>query len=123
MMPDSGQGPEDVVDFGVIQDVRDLMEDDFADLVQRFLGDAADLLEQMDEGAAQGDAARLHRAAHTLKSSAAALGATGLSELARQLEALGRAGSLEGAAAPLEAAHAQLNRVRTTLEDYLAGGP
>jgi HPt (histidine-containing phosphotransfer) domain-containing protein len=115
-----------VIDVAVLQDIRDLMEEDFPDLVRRFLADAADLLAQMDQASAQGDADLMHRASHTLKSSAAALGAVGLSNCAKQLEALGRAGTLAGgravADAQLARAHAQFSRVKAALERSLSEG-
>jgi HPt (histidine-containing phosphotransfer) domain-containing protein len=111
-----------VVDLAVLQEISDLMEDDFTDLVHRFLKDAEDLLTQMDQGVAQSDAAVIHRAAHTLKSSAAALGAVGLSDHARHLESLGRAGVLTDADAHLAAAHEQMRLVKGVLDRYLAEG-
>lgn len=117
---------DSVIDFGVLHDIRDLMEEDFPDLVRRFLADAADLLARMDQAAAQGDADLMHRASHTLKSSAAALGAVGLSNCAKHLEALGRAGALAGgqttADAQLAEAHAQYSRVKEALESSLSEG-
>jgi HPt (histidine-containing phosphotransfer) domain-containing protein len=119
-----------VIDVGVLHDIRDLMEDDFPDLVRRFLADAADLLTRMDQAAAQGDADLMHRASHTLKSSAAALGAVGLSNCAKHLEALGRAGALastrtgarSSADTELAEAHAQYSRVKAALERSLSEG-
>jgi HPt (histidine-containing phosphotransfer) domain-containing protein len=102
------------------------MEEDFPDLVRRFRADAADLLARMDQASAQDDAGLLHRASHTLKSSAAALGAVGLSNCAKRLEALGRAGSLAGVQSETDAqlaeAHAQFRQVKEALETSLAEG-
>jgi HPt (histidine-containing phosphotransfer) domain-containing protein len=115
----SGSGAdriETVIDTNVLDDIRDLMEDDFPDLVRRFLEDSADLLDQLDQSIARGDADSVNRAAHTLKSSSAALGALALSEHARQLERLGRSGVLVGAAAEAAAAQVQFARVKETLE-------
>jgi HPt (histidine-containing phosphotransfer) domain-containing protein len=115
----SGSGEdriEIVIDTNVLEDIRDLMEDDFPDLVRRFLKDSVDLLDQIDQGIAKGDADSVHRAAHTLKSSSAALGALALSERAKHLEALGRSGVLTGAEAEAAAAHVQLARVKEHLE-------
>jgi HPt (histidine-containing phosphotransfer) domain-containing protein len=115
----SGSGEdriETVIDTSVLEDIRDLMEDDFPDLVRRFLKDSADLLAQLDQGIALSDADSVHRAAHTLKSSSAALGALALSDRAKHLEALGRSGILVGAASEAAAAHVQLARVKEILE-------
>lgn len=122
----SGSAPDrfgQVIDHGVLNDVRDLMEDDFADLVHRFILDAEDLLRQISRGLADGDPALVYRAAHTLKSSAASLGAMRLSEHAKQLEALGRAETLDGADATLVDAEADFVLVKDALERILAGTP
>jgi HPt (histidine-containing phosphotransfer) domain-containing protein len=120
----SGSAPErfdGVIDHSVLNDIRDLMEDDFLDLVQRFILDAEDLLLQITRGLAEGDMALVYRAAHTLKSSAASLGAMTLSERAKHLEALGRAETSAGADAELADAKAQFILVKEALEQALAG--
>ncbi|MFB1488622.1 MULTISPECIES: Hpt domain-containing protein [unclassified Thiocapsa] len=119
-MSGSGEDRIDtVIDTNVLEDIRDLMEDDFPDLVRRFLVDSADLLDQLDQGIASGDTDSVHRAAHTLKSSAAALGALALSDRAKHLEALGRSGGLAGAAAEATATRVQFARVKETLEKQI----
>ncbi|WP_296703651.1 Hpt domain-containing protein [Thiocapsa sp. UBA6158] len=122
-MSGSGQDRiETVIDTTVLADIRDLMEDDFPDLVRRFLEDSADLIDQLDRGIARGDTDSVHRAAHTLKSSSAALGALALSDRAKHLEALGRSGVLNGAAAEATAARVQFARAKETLEKCLEEG-
>lgn len=110
-----------VLDADVLQDIRDLMEEDFADLVRTFLSDSAALLGEIAQGLAQGDAALVHRAAHKLKASASSLGAVGLSEQARELETLGRADALSGADARLAAAQDQFRVVKEALEQTISG--
>jgi len=63
-----------------------------------------------------GDAGAVRREAHSLKSSSANLGATGLVALARELETLGRAGRLEDVPALTERAQRMYERVREKLE-------
>ncbi len=95
--PDAAR-PE-VLDREVIEMLRDLGGEDepelLAELVAVFLADAPQRLHDMQQGLAQGDYELLERAAHTLKSSAANLGARLLSERARELEAAARARSGE----------------------------
>lgn len=55
-------------------------------LVDAFVEEAPQLLLALRQAAAQGDDARFEDAAHSLKSNAAAFGATRLAELARRLE-------------------------------------
>jgi signal transduction histidine kinase/DNA-binding response OmpR family regulator/HPt (histidine-containing phosphotransfer) domain-containing protein len=68
-------------------------------LVAVFLADAPKLIESVAGGLAAGDHDRVMRAAHSLKSTAASLGARRLSVLAAQVEASARAGALDEAAA------------------------
>ncbi|HNT74269.1 MAG TPA: Hpt domain-containing protein [Anaerolineae bacterium] len=57
-----------------------------ATLVASFIQSATDLLAEAREALAVGDRETLHRAAHTLKATAAMMGAPALSGLARDLE-------------------------------------
>jgi CheY-like chemotaxis protein/HPt (histidine-containing phosphotransfer) domain-containing protein len=63
-------------------------------IMQIFLDTAGDTLRQIEAAVAAGDADGLRRSAHTLKSSAANVGAETLSGVFRQLEALGKEGRL-----------------------------
>ncbi len=121
-MSGSGQHQSDlVIDSDVLKEIRDLMEEDFADLVLTFLVDSDALLGEIARGLGQGDAALVHRAAHKLKASAASLGAVGLSDHARELEALGRAGTLSSAETLLAAAQDQFGLVKEALEQTISG--
>jgi CheY-like chemotaxis protein len=62
------------------------------EVVDLFLRDSAELVNEMREAVKAGDAARLTRAAHTLKGTAANLGAESVRELALKLEQMGGAG-------------------------------
>ena len=62
-----------------------------------------------------GDAALVRRAAHTLKSSAANLGATALSKLCGTLEAQALAGELDAVAAQTDVLHFELDGVMAAL--------
>jgi HPt (histidine-containing phosphotransfer) domain-containing protein len=95
-----------LLDPAALEGLREIGGDEFvADLIETFLADAPALL-----AALRGtDADEVRRAAHTLKSNAATFGATGLSELCRELELLAKAGDLSGAsglAARIEAEYA-----------------
>ncbi len=58
------------------------------ELVDTYLEDAPQQVEGMRHGLQGGDRELLHRSAHTLKSNSASLGATTLSAMCRELEAL-----------------------------------
>lgn len=81
---------ECVVDMNVIEGLRELGGDDdpglVTELIAMFLDDAPKRLAEIEGALANGDVKRLERAAHTLKSSAANVGAAGLSQLCREIE-------------------------------------
>jgi HPt (histidine-containing phosphotransfer) domain-containing protein len=70
-------------------------------IIGLYLSGATRLVEEVISAAEKGDAASLLRAAHTLKSSSANVGALGLSELCRKMEGMVRAGEPLAAGDPL----------------------
>lgn len=87
-----------------------------AELLQTYFDDSPKLLETMHGALAAGNADEFRRAAHSLKSNSASFGAMALSRLARGLEEMGKAGTLDGAAAGMAQAEAEYARVRAALE-------
>jgi HPt (histidine-containing phosphotransfer) domain-containing protein len=65
-----------------------------AELIDTFVEDAPNLFAAMREGIQSGESEPVQRAAHTLKSTAASLGALPLSETARAIETQARDGDL-----------------------------
>jgi PAS domain S-box-containing protein len=90
------------------------------ELIDTYLADAPDLFAQMRSALAAGDAETFRRAAHSLKSNSASLGALALSAQAKELEMMGKAGTLEGAAAKIAAADVGYARVKVALEQKRA---
>ncbi|WP_371934091.1 Hpt domain-containing protein [Chroococcidiopsis sp. CCNUC1] len=64
-------------------------------VVDAYLEDAPKLIQTMQIAIASVNATELQRAAHTLKSSSATLGAMYFSQLSKQLEIIGRNGTIE----------------------------
>jgi PAS domain S-box-containing protein len=79
------------VDWNVLNAYYQVMGEDtdafLIELVQTFLPNAQKLLNDLKETLEKKDLVAFHRAAHTLKSSSASLGAMRLSEMAKKLEA------------------------------------
>jgi HPt (histidine-containing phosphotransfer) domain-containing protein len=73
-----------------------------AELIDTFLQDGREQIATLRRALAGRDLDAFRRAAHSLKSNSDTLGATGLAVLARELEALARGGSLDGAAERME---------------------
>jgi PAS domain S-box-containing protein len=100
----NGDGDADRVDFvslddGALASLRDLGGDDFlGEVIGAFLADAPGLVATLHRSLDEGSAEELRRAAHTLKSNGATLGAAGFAELCRDLEQRAKTGELDGAA-------------------------
>ena len=103
-----------LIDDDVIAELRDILQEEFGDLVRDFVDDVPIQLELMQTALDQGNADGLYRLAHKLKSSCGSLGAPRLAELVRQLEQAGRQATLDGAATLLAQAQA-------TADDTVAG--
>jgi len=94
---------DEVLDRAAFERLRGTVDAGFlGELVTTFVEDAQDLMRAMRRALGDNDVDSFRRAAHSLKSNAASFGAMTLSSLARELEALGRSGSLDGAAARVE---------------------
>lgn len=80
-----------VLDYAQIEALRELAEgaeEGFIDILfEEFRGEAAELTETMRQGRVSGDVEAIRRAAHTLKSASAYLGAAALSTECAALEA------------------------------------
>jgi CheY-like chemotaxis protein/HPt (histidine-containing phosphotransfer) domain-containing protein len=92
------------------------------ELLGIFLADCPGQLQALRDAAAGSDPAALMRAAHTLSGSLRVLGAAAAAELVGRLEALGREGQLEGAAALLARLEPELERVRDAATEAIAVG-
>jgi HPt (histidine-containing phosphotransfer) domain-containing protein len=87
------------------------------ELADAYLDSTPGLLDAMRQAAAAGDAAGLQRAAHTLKTGSANIGALALAALCKQLEDMGRAGELDGAEPRIDTAAAAYADVARALRD------
>ena len=107
----------DAIDLAVFRELQDTAGAEFvAELVDTFLAEAPAMLAELRAARAATDGERFRRAAHSLKSNSASLGALTLSAMAKDLEMMGKAGTLGGVAAKLAAADVEYARVSTALE-------
>ena len=90
-----------------------------ATMVGIFVADAPTRLDAIRAGLQQADAQGVERAAHSLKGALATMAADTAAAAASQLEQLGRAGTLEGAAEVLTALEQQVEAVTAALYDLV----
>lgn len=85
------------------------------ELIDVYLKDSPELIEQMRAGLAAGNIESVRRAAHSLKSNSASFGATRLADASRELEMLAKGGTLAGAEPRLAAIEAEYARLAPAL--------
>jgi len=91
-------------------------------VIQAFIDDTPTQLRVIRQAIQTADAASLRRAAHTLKSSSANVGADALAKLCKELEHLGREETTEGAAPLLHEAGQEFQSVHHSLSAILVHG-
>jgi CheY-like chemotaxis protein len=90
------EGTAITLDADALQNLRDLGGDDFLrEVVEAFLSDAPTLIARLRSSLEQQNGEELRRAAHTLKSNGATLGAEEFAELCRRVEQQAKAGRLD----------------------------
>jgi HPt (histidine-containing phosphotransfer) domain-containing protein len=108
------QVPE--IDPSIYQELCATMGDDFiGKLVDTFFEETTQLIAALRQALAQSDAIAFQRAAHSLKSSSASLGALQFSARARELEMIGKNDQLDGAGGAVEHLAAEFDLVRQAL--------
>jgi len=131
--PPTPQGPEQqgrasaagVLDSAALERLVKIIGDEpdrLAALIDTFYEDVQRLVDSARRGLQQGQAEEVRRAAHTLKSTGAAFGATRFSELSRTLESLASSGTLDEAAGLIPHIEAEYQAVRIALETVREGG-
>ncbi len=114
----TASGP--ALDTDVVEDLREVMGAEFLSLIRVFLEDTPRTLERLQAAADSSDTPTLVAAAHSLKSTSANLGALDMSELARQIEHGGRAGTLNQPQVLVARLVAEFLRVESALRALLS---
>lgn len=110
---------QSVIDPAVWADLLESLGGDadfVADLLETYFDESSRLLVAMQEALSTGNAEDLRRTAHSLKSSSASFGAIRLSNECKELENMGKAGALEGAAEQIDHIAAEYAKTRAALE-------
>ena len=79
----------------ILEDLTATTDAEFVnELIEAYLDDSPNLINEMKTALQQNDHTTFRRAAHTLKSSSASLGAMSLSEISKELEMIGKSEDL-----------------------------
>jgi HPt (histidine-containing phosphotransfer) domain-containing protein len=109
------------LDGNILDELRVIMGDDFAGLLQTFIQDSTQRVAAVEREFAAGDAVGLRAAAHSFKGSSSNLGAHQLAHLCRQIEDLALAGDLGACATPVGELSAEFDAVKRELDGLMAG--
>lgn len=99
--------------------VRDMFGADFAELARLYQQDSPPRIAALHRAGAAGDYPHVVKVAHALGSSSVSIGATGLSNLCKELELRAKAGELDDLAARLAAIEAEYSRISTKLRSMV----
>ncbi len=124
---DSGPTPEatqDLIDQSVIEGLRELggAEDPglLVELIDLYLADAPQRMAEIEQSLARGDWELIERAAHTLKSASANIGALGLSAICLELECQARGRDAQVCGSLFRRSAENLARVENALRELRA---
>jgi HPt (histidine-containing phosphotransfer) domain-containing protein len=119
-MTEGGDASCNVIDRSVLASLRELQDEGDPDIVAEvgglFLKHSPEKINAIMQSAEGKDANGLQLAAHSLKSSAAYIGAMRLSAMAKELEMMGRSSSLQGAEERAQKLKEEYLLVKTALE-------
>jgi signal transduction histidine kinase/DNA-binding response OmpR family regulator/HPt (histidine-containing phosphotransfer) domain-containing protein len=107
------------IDQSALNIIRDMADEDYPDILNEIIGlyleSAPELIQSLQTAVAGNDAESMRSAAHTLKSSSVNVGALILGDLCRELEEMGRAGTLDNAIGKLSLLCEEYLRVESAL--------
>ena len=120
LLPIGQFGLHPSIDRQVLQALRDMAGEDaasfLAQIIKSYLEDAPPRLQAISKAVAHADATALKKSAHAFRSLSVTIGAIPVSQLCEALEAMGRAGTTEGASTLVEQLQAEYERLEVTLQ-------
>jgi histidine phosphotransfer protein HptB len=112
--------PDLLLDMNALEEMREVMEEEFSDLIHTYLENVATQLGTMRQALSDNDAEALHKEAHMLKSTCGFIGAKQLVGLMTNLETCGRQGRLSEARVLMDETLFAYNTIRPILQKLCA---
>lgn len=106
------------LDYDTLNTLKQVMEDDFALLIDTFVQDSTDRISTLRNVIAGVDADLIRRAAHSFKGSSSNIGAPQLAALCFELEKKALGNNLENLVSDLEAIEQEFAQVLVLLRAY-----
>ena len=99
------------VNESTVEELKEIVGDALDEIIDAYVTDGKELIETMGSALSAQDFARLQAISHQLKASSANVGALGISELMKKIEAFARDGNLEGITPLFSSAESEFSRV------------
>lgn len=109
----------ELINFKHLDMLKEVIRDDLKEILEVFIATAPNELTAIQQTLNSQDAEGLRLHAHTLKGSAANVGATYLSQLAKNIEEAAKSGNLPSAGEEVNELKDALNKVLSALQDYI----
>ena len=106
---------DELIDIATYDGMKDLLEDEFPAFLEMFFSENQEALDKIKAGLEGNDADAIRAAAHNLKSSSGYIGATKLSELARDMETEASTGSIDKVGDMFTESQSIFDTLKTTL--------
>ena len=103
----------DLLDNELLAELKEIMEDDFGELLETFLTESAKQMNAVSTSLLAGESDQLRRAAHSLKGSCGNIGASQLQAHCAELEASAATGDLSLSTSLVAEAERQLKLVQS----------
>ncbi len=107
------------INLTTLNELKEIMGDDFSELVTIFISDGNTQLDNLDTAIASSNAEDTRRIAHTLKGSSANLGIDTLSQMCKELEVCAADNNLSCANDLFNTISNEYNEVKVQLEDLI----
>ncbi|MDY0136869.1 MAG: Hpt domain-containing protein [Thiomicrospira sp.] len=109
-----------VIDYDNLNMLKSVIGDDLKPILTSFLDITPALIKQVEQAIQQQDASALQHHAHTLKGSAANIGALALPAVSLKLEIMGKNGQLDGAEALFTEVEQAYQTLAQAIQAYIA---
>jgi histidine phosphotransfer protein HptB len=107
------------LEMSTISMLQEVMEDAFVPLLESYLTDTQERLQELRDASAAHDAEQVRRVAHSLKGSSGNVGAMQMAELCLRVEEIGKLGSVDGVANIIGDIEQEFVQVEKAMQNYI----
>ena len=109
----------DHVDVEALEELKEVMEDEFSVLIETYLEDSVVRLDSLKDAVGSLDTEAVRKEAHSFKGSSGNIGAPKLADLCRRLEDMGKDGDVKDASPLLDEIVVEYQEVKSIMENMI----